>query len=125
VDWCSLILVGKITTRYETIRLAAEAAGRTFVINARLAYILNKLGEIRVPDGCSFEECEKLYNRIDRLHVSGCASKPEIKEIMDKIQPQTLIPIHTQNPKAFIELAKEVETNIKVMIPEMEKPYKI
>ena len=42
----------KDTTRYETIRRAAEKAGRTFIISSRLAYLLKKLnidlGETKV-----------------------------------------------------------------------------
>jgi ribonuclease J len=237
----------KDTTRYETIRLAAEAAGRMFVINARLAYILNKLGETplpesvrvflkrkgsclyspsdysgykhefgfsvdkkswtqdashyengvtaqdikanpgkyvlmlsfydlgqlfdladengkipnswfikavcapfcdemeldeerminwldtfgigyklgetRIPTGCSNEECDKLHNRIDRSHVSGHASKPEIKEIIDKIRPKTLIPIHTQNASEFEKIVNEINQKINIIIPKLGGSY--
>jgi ribonuclease J len=40
----------KDTTRYETINEAAKSCGRTFVINARLAYVLNKLGQTPLPE---------------------------------------------------------------------------
>ncbi len=237
----------KDTTRYETIRAAAEASGRTFVINARLAYILNKLGqtplpdsikvflkrkgscfysptdystykhefgfsvekdtwiqdashykygitatdikhrqekfvlmlsffdlgqlfdlvdengkipgsrfikavcgpfcdemeldeerfinwldtfgidynlgETPVPDGCSYLACEKIRKRIERAHVSGHVSKPEIMELIEKIKPKTLFPIHTEHPEAFEELAKEIDLPMNVIIPKLEKTY--
>ena len=237
----------KDTTRYETIREAAEAAGRTFVINARLAYILNNLGQTPLPasvrvflkrkvsclyspadyssykhefgysverdswvldashydngiiaqdikanpgkyvlmlsfydlgqlfdlandDGkipgsrfikavcepfcdemeldeerfinwldafgidytlgetpvpmeCNYPGCEKLRKRIERTHVSGHASRTELEELIEKIEPRVLIPIHTMNPTVFIDIVKELNKDIEVIIPEYERRY--
>jgi ribonuclease J len=39
-----------------------------------------------------------------RRHVSGHASKIELKELIDKINPKNIIPIHTKHPKLFEEI---------------------
>jgi mRNA degradation ribonuclease J1/J2 len=36
-----------------------------------------------------------------RRHVSGHASKPELKELIERINPTKIIPIHTTNLKQF------------------------
>ena len=36
-----------------------------------------------------------------RRHVSGHASQSELKELIHKIKPRTIIPIHTTNPQLF------------------------
>jgi ribonuclease J len=44
-----------------------------------------------------------------RRHVSGHASKAELKELIDKINPAKIIPIHTTNPELFEKMfAKRV-----------------
>jgi ribonuclease J len=36
-----------------------------------------------------------------QIHASGHAAGPEIREMIDKIEPRTLVPIHTEHPEAF------------------------
>ena len=54
-----------------------------------------------------------------KAHCSGHAAPQDIKDMVRKINPDTLIPIHTLNPQAF----KEFHDN--VIIPEKEKNYEI
>ena len=42
-----------------------------------------------------------------RRHVSGHASKHELKELIDNINPKRIIPIHTKHPKLFEEMFPE------------------
>ncbi|KAF5433166.1 mRNA degradation ribonuclease J1/J2 [Candidatus Methanophagaceae archaeon] len=65
-----------------------------------------RLGETPLPVGCSNPECSKLKRRIDRAHVSGHASRPELQELISKISPRTLIPVHTERPAVFVELVR-------------------
>lgn len=81
------------------------------------------LGETPLPEGCSKPNCSKLKRRIDRSHVSGHASRPELKELIEKIRPKTLIPVHTERPEVFEELVKEIGKDIEVIIPELGKTY--
>lgn len=87
------------------------------------------LGRKFIPDGCTNQNCEKLRERIDRSHVSGHASRPELKELLEKIAPKILIPVHTNVPEAFIEITKEIQQNggpyIQVILPEYGKPLSI
>ena len=46
----------------------------------------------------SDDEKQKIFIR---RHVSGHASQGELKELIDKINPKTIIPIHTTKPEIF------------------------
>lgn len=54
------------------------------------------------------------------LHASGHASGEEITEMILTIQPETVIPIHTEQPNFFID--KLSRTNINVAVPEYGEP---
>lgn len=57
------------------------------------------------------------------LHASGHASGSDLIQLVREIAPQTLIPIHTENPGYFVEaLAGEP---IEVLVPEYGKPLGI
>jgi ribonuclease J len=47
-----------------------------------------------------------------RRHVSGHASKPELKELIEKINPVKIIPIHTTHKELFQEMFKD-----KIILP--------
>jgi len=64
--------------------------------------------EADVPDGCADLGCEKLKRRMARAHVSGHASRPELKEMVAAIGPKVLIPIHTEKPDEFVKMADEI-----------------
>ena len=55
-----------------------------------------------------------------RRHVSGHASKNELKELIDKINPKNLVPIHTENPKLFENMFPG-----KVILPKYAQPIEI
>jgi ribonuclease J len=46
-------------------------------------------------------EIKKEQKIFFRRHVSGHASKTELKELIEKIDPTKIIPIHTTNPEIF------------------------
>ena len=86
-------------------------------------------GATPLPPGCTNSDCEKLRRRIDRSHVSGHASMPELLDLISKVRPKTLMPIHTERPDLFDALVGEIETKtgfkVNLVKPEMEKPYDI
>ncbi len=51
-----------------------------------------------------------------KAHCSGHASKSEILDIVKKINPKLLIPVHTQNPKAFEGNVRVVKEGEKVLM---------
>jgi ribonuclease J len=55
-----------------------------------------------------------------RRHVSGHASKAELKELIEKINPSKIIPVHTTNPKLFKEMFQN-----KVVIPKYAQTIEI
>jgi len=58
-----------------------------------------------------------------RLHASGHASGRDIIDLIRRIRPQVLIPIHTEKPELF---AKGLTgTGIKVCLPEKGKPIRL
>lgn len=81
------------------------------------------LGETPLPLGCSNPSCFKLKKRIERSHVSGHASRPELQELISKINPRIVIPVHTERPGAFEELVKAMGKEIRVIIPELGETY--
>lgn len=81
------------------------------------------LGETPLPVGCTNPGCFKLRKRIERSHVSGHASRPELRELISKLNPRIVIPVHTERPEAFEELVNESGLNIKVILPAVGKTY--
>jgi len=55
-----------------------------------------------------------------QIHASGHASGPEILEMIKKINPRKVIPIHTKHPGLF--KAKDGETIIPVKAPSSFSP---
>ena len=55
-----------------------------------------------------------------RRHVSGHASKPELKELIEKINPARIIPIHTETPRQFVEMFGD-----KVILPKYGQPIEV
>jgi len=43
-----------------------------------------------------------------QIHASGHASGPEIQEMIDKIKPKVLVPVHTEHPELFRNVAGKV-----------------
>jgi ribonuclease J len=43
-----------------------------------------------------------------QIHASGHASGPEIQEMIDKIRPKLLVPVHTEHPELFRNPAGEI-----------------
>ena len=82
------------------------------------------LGDTPLPVGCSNPSCSKLKRRIERSHVSGHASRPELQELISKINPRIVIPVHTERPEAFEELVKATGKEIRVIIPELGETYR-
>ena len=55
-----------------------------------------------------------------RRHVSGHASKNELKELIDKINPKKIMPVHTEHPNLFAEMFPG-----KVILPKHDVPIEI
>ncbi|MGM0509625.1 MAG: MBL fold metallo-hydrolase RNA specificity domain-containing protein [Thermoplasmatota archaeon] len=51
---------------------------------------------------------------LERSHVSGHASKPELIEMVKKIDPEIIIPVHTEHPEIFPKIFDDQE----VILPE-------
>ncbi|MFO8109385.1 MAG: MBL fold metallo-hydrolase [Thermoplasmata archaeon] len=86
-----------------------------------------KEGEPEVPEDCKNPGCEKIKRVIDRSHVSGHASRPELKEMIAKLKPDVLMPVHTLDPGEFKRIAEELEKEhrIKVIPPKRGKTYEL
>jgi len=57
--------------------------------------------------------------KLHKAHCSGHAAAPDLKKMIKKIKPDTLIPIHTLNPQGF----RDIHDN--VVIPEKEQRMEI
>jgi ribonuclease J len=86
-------------------------------------------GDSPLPEGCTNAKCEKIRPRLDRSHVSGHASRPELREIIRKVAPKVLIPIHTKEPEEFEAILKEIADEggpkITLKIPEYGEPIEL
>jgi ribonuclease J len=69
---------------------------------------------------CDYETDEEGKRTFKRRHVSGHASKPELREVIDKIKPTKITPIHTNHPEQFEEMYKG-----KVQLPKNSQSIEI
>ena len=56
----------------------------------------------------------------EQIHASGHASGPEIKRLIEEINPKLVFPIHTEHAKLFADI---VPKGTRVEIPEVGKRY--
>lgn len=47
------------------------------------------------------------FHKGENLHVSGHATRKEIEQVVDIINPKHIVPVHTQNPDKFKEIFKD------------------
>ena len=54
-------------------------------------------------------ECEKLGLKIVTLHTSGHADEIAIRQLIETVNPNVLVPIHTENAERFQEIAPNIQ----------------
>ncbi|HID74223.1 MAG TPA: MBL fold metallo-hydrolase [Thermoplasmata archaeon] len=85
------------------------------------------LGKTPLPDGCTNPQCSRLHQRVERSHVSGHASRPELLELISLLGPKVVIPVHTESPEAFLDIASELKEErgqeIRVILPKKGDKY--
>jgi ribonuclease J len=69
---------------------------------------------------CDFRVNKKGQRSFERRHVSGHASKPELEELIGKIDPAKIIPVHSKHPEQF-----EKMFNGKVLLPKNSETIEI
>jgi ribonuclease J len=47
--------------------------------------------------------------KLHRAHVSGHASGPQLKEFIEKVEPNLIVPIHTEHPECYSKWFKNVQ----------------
>lgn len=72
--------------------------------------LMNWLNEFEVYHETEIDEDGKI--QFKRAHVSGHASRPELKKLIEGLRPKILIPIHTEKPEMFRDFS--VPTKIVV-----------
>ncbi len=84
-------------------------------------------GDPDINPDCTDHRCPKIKRCISRAHVSGHASRPELKELIAKLKPDVLIPVHTLFPEEFKKIASEIREekghSTEVIIPELGVEY--
>lgn len=114
-------------TKYSMLTKYKNKAGKSFIAkrpfvmcvrNSMLHYLKTLSNKMSFEDGIlvySFwsgyretedmkyflSECEKLGLKIFTLHTSGHADKKTLKQLIEKVQPKILIPVHTENAGRF------------------------
>lgn len=104
---------GKNSTRY--ISASTEPFNEEMEIDE--TKMVNWLDFFNINYDYEIKKGKKIFVR---RHVSGHASKSELKELIDKINPKTIIPIHTQSPGLFQSMFGG-----KVISPSYGKPIEI
>jgi ribonuclease J len=61
---------------------------------------------------CDYDIDKKGKQTFRRRHVSGHASRPELKEVLSRINPAVIIPVHSNKPELFEEMFKG-----KILLP--------
>jgi ribonuclease J len=84
-----------------------------------------ELDDSPMPDGCMNPECQKIKRVMKRDHVSGHVSRPEIKELIKKINPKVVMPIHTVKPEEFNKILDDMGKGIELILPEYGVLYNI
>jgi ribonuclease J len=88
--------------------------------NKRLRQWLKHFGLL--PVGVPDAETGKLDKAERGFHSSGHASAPELMEIIDTINPEIVIPIHTEHPELFQD---KLGVQSQVIIPEIGVPIRM
>ena len=57
-------------------------------------------------------ECEALGLKIETLHTSGHADENAVRKLIETVNPEVIIPVHTENTERFKELAPEILVEI-------------
>ncbi|HIH98501.1 MAG TPA: MBL fold metallo-hydrolase [Thermoplasmata archaeon] len=92
----------------------------------RCSYILSKSEPFNEEMAISFDKLlhwlgllgiDKYY----QIHVSGHADREEIKKLVEKANPNTLFPVHTNYPQLF----KEIFSKSRIVEPTKGKPYEL
>ncbi len=79
--------------------------------------IINWLERFNIGYECEPDENGK--KTLERSHVSGHASRPELAELIERISPNMIIPVHTEHPETFMEL------HDNVLLPKIGEKYTI
>ncbi|MCX6375609.1 MAG: exonuclease, partial [Armatimonadetes bacterium] len=61
-------------------------------------------------------------DRNNPFHVSGHACKSDLLKLIETIQPQTVIPVHTEHPEIY---AEELKGKCEVILPERGGPIEL
>ena len=57
-------------------------------------------------------ECEAMGLKIETLHTSGHADENAVRKLIDTVNPDVIIPVHTENAEKFKELAPGIPIEI-------------
>ncbi len=71
-----------------------------------------------------YPEYEKLCKKYDvkHIHVSGHVYEQDLKRLIEELKPDNTVIIHTEHPQ---ESAMLLQSNTKVILPEIHKKYQI
>ncbi|MEM0451938.1 MAG: MBL fold metallo-hydrolase [Nitrososphaerota archaeon] len=69
-----------------------------------------------------WEKAENWINllRLDSrwIHSSGHANREDLLEIIKKINPKNLVPVHTENPREYVKLAEKENLKCRILLTE-------
>jgi ribonuclease J len=110
-------LIPEDTDAHKTIYISASTEPFNEEMEIDENKLMNWLDHFKIEYDTEIKDGKKI---IERKHVSGHASKNELKELIEKINPTLIIPIHTLESKLFVDLFGD-----KIRLPTYAEPIEI
>ena len=57
-------------------------------------------------------ECEAMGLKVEILHTSGHADENAIRKLIETVNPDVIIPVHTENAERFKKISPEIIVEI-------------
>ena len=103
------------------IRASCEPFNDEMEIDERK--LMNWLDKFGVEYDSEIDQCGT--KKFKRAHISGHASGPELQELIGKIGPKKMIPVHHEEPEKFVEIENQIDGQIEVIMPEQDKTMEV
>lgn len=103
-----LIPLGDVDHKTKYIKASTAPFNDEMVIDE--AKFINWLDSFKVQYNSEIIDGKTLFKR---RHISGHASQNELKELIEKINPENIMPIHTKHPEIFQQLFPDKFVEVK------------
>lgn len=109
INWKGCVLIARTTTSFVSLI-------KTFPENQIKKYLSMWIGYLN-PDSPAYNDelAKALGSAYEYVHTSGHVDNNTLKDIFKTISTEMIIPMHTTNPRKFIEEMPEYECKIRII----------